>query len=89
MTTYPTAGRTPSTPDHPLSSPHRRLLLQVARAASACLGLAALTAAADEPIPASAPAAASLTAPDVNAWLDGYLPYALATGVRFSTSEKP
>ncbi len=29
---------------------------------------------------AATPAAAPLTAEDVNAWLDGYLPYALATG---------
>ena len=30
--------------------------------------------------PAAAPQAKTLTADDVNAWLDGYLPYALATG---------
>src|ERR1700761_2738901 len=29
---------------------------------------------------ADAPAAAPLTAEDVNAWLDGYVPYALHTG---------
>ena len=32
------------------------------------------------PAPAAAPAAHDLTAADANAWLDGYLPYALATG---------
>jgi CubicO group peptidase (beta-lactamase class C family) len=30
--------------------------------------------------PAAAPQAKTLTADDVNAWLDGYMPYALATG---------
>jgi hypothetical protein len=30
--------------------------------------------------PTEAPAAHALTAEDVNAWLDGYMPYALATG---------
>jgi CubicO group peptidase (beta-lactamase class C family) len=81
VTAYPTAGRTPSTPDHPRSSPREGFVLQAARAAAAaCFGLAVLSAAADESTPAGAPAAAALTAPDVNAWLDGYLPYALKTG---------
>jgi len=40
-----------------------------------------MSAAAQESTPAgAAPAAAALTASDVNAWLDGYLPYALKTG---------
>ena len=30
--------------------------------------------------PAEGPTAHALTADDVNAWLDGYMPYALATG---------
>ncbi len=33
-----------------------------------------------EPAAPAAPAAAPLTADDVNAWLDGYMPYALRTG---------
>ena len=40
----------------------------------------AASAAAASAAQGAAPAAAPLTAEDVNAWLDGYLPYALATG---------
>jgi CubicO group peptidase (beta-lactamase class C family) len=80
VTAHTSAGRIPTNPHHPLSRPRRSSGLRAARAAAACLGLAALSAVAAESTPASAPAAAALTAPDVNAWLDGYLPYALATG---------
>ena len=47
------------------------------------LGLAATVAGAQEtapPEPQAAPATVALTAADVDAWLDGYLPYALQTG---------
>ena len=51
-------------------------------AAAAVLGLAATGARAEESTPAAPhiPAAAALTAADVNTWLDGYMPYALQTG---------
>jgi CubicO group peptidase (beta-lactamase class C family) len=50
----------------------------IKRLAAGLLSLAALSAAAqDLTIP---PAGVALTADDVNAWLDGYLPYALHTG---------
>ena len=51
-------------------------------ATAAVLGLAATGARAEESTPAAPPipAAAALTATDVNTWLDGYLPYALQTG---------
>ncbi len=50
--------------------------------AAALTFTAAMTQAEESPAPATAPApvAAPLTAADVNAWLDGYLPYALKTG---------
>ena len=41
---------------------------------------AAPTAAATPATPAAAPVAMPLTAEDANAWLDGYMPYALHTG---------
>ena len=47
------------------------------------LGLAATVAGAQEaprPEPQAAPATVALTAEDVDAWLDGYMPYALQTG---------
>jgi CubicO group peptidase (beta-lactamase class C family) len=40
----------------------------------------ALAAEAPAPAPAETPVAVSLTAADADAWLDGYLPYALKTG---------
>ena len=53
-------------------------------AAAFLLALAPALAAPPESAPAAAaegaPQGASLTAADVNAWLDGYLPYALQTG---------
>jgi CubicO group peptidase (beta-lactamase class C family) len=47
------------------------------------LGLAATVAGAQDaprPEPQAAPATVALTAEDVDAWLDGYMPYALQTG---------
>ncbi|HEX4676116.1 MAG TPA: serine hydrolase domain-containing protein [Steroidobacteraceae bacterium] len=47
------------------------------------LGLAATVVSAQEtppPEPQAAPATVALTAADVDAWLDGYMPYALQTG---------
>ena len=55
---------------------HRQLL---GAAGALCL-LAGGWAAAEEASVAPAPQAAPLTATDVNAWLDGYMPYALKTG---------
>jgi CubicO group peptidase (beta-lactamase class C family) len=52
-----------------------------AAAATAAAASAPATAApAAGPTGATGPAAASLTAEDLNAWLDGYMPYALRTG---------
>src|SRR5450432_1750697 len=50
----------------------------ITRLASAFLALAAISATALGDTPE--PAAAALTTDDVNAWLDGYMPYALHTG---------
>jgi CubicO group peptidase (beta-lactamase class C family) len=48
--------------------------------ATALLTSTALTAAAQNTAPPAVAPAAPLTAEDVNAWLDGYMPYALHTG---------
>jgi CubicO group peptidase (beta-lactamase class C family) len=56
---------------------------RVPAAAAALLVLWTAAAAAEESSPAApvpGPSAAALTAVDVNAWLDGYMPYALKTG---------
>jgi CubicO group peptidase (beta-lactamase class C family) len=81
VTAYTHIGRLPTTPDHVLSRARRISILRAAQAAAACLGVAVMSAPAQESTPGgAAPAAAALTASDVNAWLDGYLPYALKTG---------
>jgi CubicO group peptidase (beta-lactamase class C family) len=81
VTAHTPAGRIATTPDHALSRVRRICGARAARVAAACLGVAIMSAAAQESTTASAaPAAAALTASDVNAWLDGYLPYALKTG---------
>jgi CubicO group peptidase (beta-lactamase class C family) len=52
----------------------------IRKLATALLALASVSMTAWGDAPVSAPAAVALTADDVNAWLDGYLPYALHTG---------
>jgi CubicO group peptidase (beta-lactamase class C family) len=54
--------------------------LLIAAAGALCLLASGWGAAEEAPPPAAAPQAMPLTAADVNAWLDGYMPYALKTG---------
>lgn len=56
----------------------RKLIVLLSSAA--VVGLAGASAGAAQGADATAPAAMPLTAADVNAWLDGYLPYALKSG---------
>jgi CubicO group peptidase (beta-lactamase class C family) len=63
------------------AAPRRHSGVWLAAAASLALGTALAAAPESAPVTAAAPTeAAALTATDVNAWLDGYLPYALKTG---------
>ncbi|HLY67116.1 MAG TPA: serine hydrolase [Chloroflexota bacterium] len=59
-----------------------KLRLFTSAALTTCLACAAtlVLAQGSAPAPAAASPAASLTTADVNAWLDGYMPYALRTG---------
>ena len=57
-----------------------RLFAFAVTAGFLALSCALTQAQESSPAPVAAPAAAPLTATDVNAWLDGYLPYALKSG---------